>query len=247
MKKRILYILALTLTITLTTIQVGAGGSDKLSPKPAAVHDQAGVGMPGTNFVGAASPLSSSFLTFASLGYLSMVDSNYPKSQSKGMRATDRTSSELLRHAPPRSGPSLTLGPIPARPTGAPTGEPRPTGTPTGEPDTKLWYTHPAQTWTEALPIGNGNLGAMIFGEVRDDRLQLNLSTWWTGRPRSYQRPDAHLYLDTIRQLLFQGKQPEAEALAQQHFMGKKDPDENEYETLRSNWLKEVRSDTSYA
>src|ERR1700754_2625283 len=50
----------------------------------------------------------------------------------------------------------------------------------------KLWYTQPAQIWTEALPIGNGNLGAMIYGGVQNDHLQLNESTFCTGRPRSY-------------------------------------------------------------
>src|SRR6267142_4938264 len=110
-----------------------------------------------------------------------------------------------------------------------------------------LWYHQPASIWTEALPIGNGDLGAMIYGGVGEDHLQLNESSYWTGRPRSYQREDAHLYLDTIRQLLFQNKQPAAEALAQQHFMGKKDPDEAAYESLKKAWLKKVRSDTSFA
>jgi alpha-L-fucosidase 2 len=109
-----------------------------------------------------------------------------------------------------------------------------------------LWYTKPAEIWTEALPLGNGNLGAMIYGGVGEDHLQLNESTFWTGRPRSYQREDAHLYLDTIRQLLFRNKQAQAEALAQAHFMGKKDPDEDAYPTLKAAWLKKVRSDTNY-
>jgi len=117
----------------------------------------------------------------------------------------------------------------------------------TDQSDTKLWYLQPATIWTEALPIGNGNLGAMIYGGVGEDHLQLNESTFWTGRPRSYQRPDAHLYLDSIRNLLFDNKQAAAEALAQRHFMGKKDPDEAEYANLKANWLKKVRSDTSLA
>jgi len=111
----------------------------------------------------------------------------------------------------------------------------------------KLWYTQPAKEWTEALPIGNGNLGAMIYGGVGDDHLQLNESTFWTGRPRSHQREDAHLYLDSIRNLLFENKQAAAEALAQAHFMGKKDPDEEAYPNLKAAWLKKVRQDTSLA
>jgi alpha-L-fucosidase 2 len=113
--------------------------------------------------------------------------------------------------------------------------------------DSKLWYTRPAQIWTEALPVGNGDLGAMIYGGVVEDHLQLNVSTFWTGRPRSYQRQDAHLYLDTIRNLLFTGRQAAAEALAQEHFMGRKDPDEAEYATLKTSWLKKIRRDTSLA
>jgi len=113
--------------------------------------------------------------------------------------------------------------------------------------DLRLWYRQPAQIWTEALPIGNGDLGAMIFGGEGEEHLQLNVSTWWTGRPRSYQLPDAGEYLDTIRQLLFAGKQADAEALAQEHFMGRKYPDEKAYDSLGKAWFKKVRSDTSWA
>lgn len=113
--------------------------------------------------------------------------------------------------------------------------------------DLRLWYRQPALIWTEALPIGNGDLGAMIFGGVGEEHLQLNVSTWWTGRPRSYQEPTAGRYLDTIRQLLFAGKQADAEALAQQHFMGRKYPDEKTYDSLRTAWFKKMRRDTSWA
>src|ERR1700761_4329879 len=103
--------------------------------------------------------------------------------------------------------------------------------------DLRLWYRQPAAIWTEALPIGNGDLGAMIFGGVGEEHLQLNVSTWWTGRPRSYQLPDAGQYLDTIRQLLFAARQADAEALAQEHFMGRKDPDDKAYAALKTDWL----------
>src|SRR6185437_5305740 len=111
--------------------------------------------------------------------------------------------------------------------------------------DLRLWYRQPAKIWTEALPIGNGNLGAMIYGRMANERLQLNESTFWTGQPRSYQREDAWQYLDTIRQLLFDGRQAEAETLAQAHFMGKKFPDEKAYDPLKAAWFHKVRSDTS--
>ena len=80
--------------------------------------------------------------------------------------------------------------------------------------DLKLWYKQPAAQWTEALPVGNGRIGAMIFGGLERDRIQFNEETLWTGGPRQYSRPGAYRYLDTIRQLLFEGKQKEAEALA---------------------------------
>ena len=101
----------------------------------------------------------------------------------------------------------------------------------------KLWYDKPAIKWTEALPIGNGRIGAMIFGGVEQDRIQFNEETLWTGEPRNYNRSGASKYLDTIRQLLFQGKQKDAEALAEEKFMGLKSN-----EGKRSEWVKQVRS-----
>jgi alpha-L-fucosidase 2 len=83
-----------------------------------------------------------------------------------------------------------------------------------------LWYTKPAEKWTDALPIGNGRIGAMIFGGVQADHLQFNEETLWTGGPRDYNRPNAAAYLPAIRKLLFEGKQKEAETLAQANFMG---------------------------
>lgn len=65
-----------------------------------------------------------------------------------------------------------------------------------------LWYDQPAEEWTEALPLGNGTMGAMVFGNPVRERLQLNESTIWTGRPRDYAHPGAVEYLDDIRALL---------------------------------------------
>jgi alpha-L-fucosidase 2 len=87
---------------------------------------------------------------------------------------------------------------------------------------TTLWYNKPAARWTEALPLGNGRIGAMMFGGVENDHIQFNEETLWTGGPRNYNRAGAWHYLDTIRQLLFAGKQKEAEALAEKEFMGLK-------------------------
>jgi alpha-L-fucosidase 2 len=83
----------------------------------------------------------------------------------------------------------------------------------------EMWYAQPATKWVEALPIGNGRLGAMIFGGTADEHLQFNEDTVWTGAPHEYQHEGAVKYLPQIRQLLFDGKQKEAEDLAMAQFM----------------------------
>ena len=85
--------------------------------------------------------------------------------------------------------------------------------------DMKLRYQEPAQKWTEALPVGNGRLGAMVFGGTDNEHLQFNEDTLWTGRPHEYQHPGAAAYLSVVRKLLFEGKQREAEKLAGEHMM----------------------------
>jgi len=113
--------------------------------------------------------------------------------------------------------------------------------------DSLLWYRQPARKWTEALPIGNGRIGAMIYGGIGEEHLQFNESTLWSGRPRDFARPDAYQYLEPIRQLLSQGKQDSAQRLAEEHFMGLKDPDPRAYDAARSAWLRKVRRDTGWA
>ncbi|MFN8349614.1 MAG: glycoside hydrolase N-terminal domain-containing protein [Spirosomataceae bacterium] len=85
-----------------------------------------------------------------------------------------------------------------------------------------LWYNAPAEKWTEALPVGNGRIGAMVFGGVESDRIQFNEETLWTGEPRNPNREGAANYLAEIRQLLAEGNQKAAEQLAETHFMGVK-------------------------
>jgi len=85
--------------------------------------------------------------------------------------------------------------------------------------DLELWYDAPAEQWIEALPIGNGRMVMMVFGGVGEERIQFNEETVWTGGPQSYANPEAAKYLPQIRQLLFDGKQAEAEALAMERFM----------------------------
>ncbi|MDE1193569.1 MAG: glycoside hydrolase N-terminal domain-containing protein [Arachidicoccus sp.] len=110
-----------------------------------------------------------------------------------------------------------------------------------------LWYKFPANSWTDALPIGNGFIGAMIYGGTDTEHIQFNEATLWTDGPRSYAHPNAYKYLDTIRQLLFQGKQKQAEEIATIHFMGLKNHDPIDYENKRKLWLDNVRRDVSFA
>lgn len=80
-------------------------------------------------------------------------------------------------------------------------------------------FAQPAKTWTEALPVGNGKLGAMIFGGVSEERIQFNESTLYIGEPHDYSRVGAFAHLGAIRELLFTDKQAKAESLAMKEFM----------------------------
>lgn len=80
-----------------------------------------------------------------------------------------------------------------------------------------LWYDRPASMWTEALPIGNARLGAMVFGTPSSERLQLNEETLWAGRPNNNANPEALEYLPKVRQLVWEGRYKEAQDLATAH------------------------------
>jgi alpha-L-fucosidase 2 len=82
-----------------------------------------------------------------------------------------------------------------------------------------LQYNEPATQWVEALPVGNGRMGVMEFGGVTHAKYQFNEDTLWTGGPHSYAHPGAYRFLPEIRELLFAGKQQEAEELAAREFM----------------------------
>jgi alpha-L-fucosidase 2 len=86
--------------------------------------------------------------------------------------------------------------------------------------DMKLWYRQPAQEWVEALPVGNGRLGAMVFGGIQRERIQLNEDSVWSGKPVEQDKPDAAKYLADARQLLFEGKYAEAQRLVEEKMMG---------------------------
>ncbi|QRR00230.1 glycoside hydrolase family 95 protein [Dyadobacter sandarakinus] len=87
----------------------------------------------------------------------------------------------------------------------------------------KLWYNTPSgKTWENALPVGNGRLGGMVYGNVADETIQLNESTFWSGSPNRNDNPAALAALPEIRKLIFDGKQKEAEKLANQAIITKK-------------------------
>jgi len=86
--------------------------------------------------------------------------------------------------------------------------------------DMVLWYRQPARQWVEALPLGNGRLGAMVFGGVAHERVQLNENSLWDGHKRDTNNPEALRYLPEVRRLLFEGKNAEAADLASKHMMG---------------------------
>ncbi|MCR6663717.1 MAG: glycoside hydrolase family 95 protein [Luteimonas sp.] len=85
----------------------------------------------------------------------------------------------------------------------------------------RLWYPRPATQWVEALPLGNGRLGAMVWGGGKHERLQLNEDTLYAGGPYDPVPPDAFAALPEVRRLLFAGRHAEAEALANAKMMGR--------------------------
>ena len=86
--------------------------------------------------------------------------------------------------------------------------------------DMILWYRNPAVQWLEGMPIGNGYMGAMVFGCTGKERIALNESSFWSGGPHDYNDPNAYSYFPKIRDLVFAGKFQEAEKMADEHFWG---------------------------
>ncbi|MDG3581089.1 glycoside hydrolase family 95 protein [Galbibacter pacificus] len=84
-----------------------------------------------------------------------------------------------------------------------------------------IWYTHPAMVWEETLPLGNGRLGMTPDSGIRTDKIVLNDITLWSGQPQDANRKDAYKYLPQIRELLIDGKNKEAEAIINKHFIAK--------------------------
>ncbi len=88
------------------------------------------------------------------------------------------------------------------------------------QPDVKLWYTQPATNWLEAIPVGNGRLGAMVFGGTYRERIQLNEESIWAGQPLNNNNPEALKHLDKLQQLLISGKVEEAYKLVGKYYIG---------------------------
>ncbi|AEI50597.1 glycoside hydrolase family 95 protein [Runella slithyformis] len=80
-------------------------------------------------------------------------------------------------------------------------------------PNLKLWFTQPARIWEEALPLGNGKTGAMVFGRVNRERYQLNDNTLWSGYPIEGNNPNGPTVLPEVRKAIFEGKYDKADSL----------------------------------
>jgi len=89
-----------------------------------------------------------------------------------------------------------------------------------GWADVKLWYKRPAVKWTEALPVGNGRLGAMVFGKTDEERIQFNEETYWSGGPYSQTVKGGYEALAEIQKLVFEGEYIKAHRLFGRRLMG---------------------------
>ena len=82
-----------------------------------------------------------------------------------------------------------------------------------------LWYDYPATAWLEGLPIGNSNIGAMVYGGTAREEIQINEETFWSGGPHSNNSDHALERLDEVRQLIFDGKEDEADRVINEAFI----------------------------
>lgn len=105
-----------------------------------------------------------------------------------------------------------------------------------GRPMSEIVFDHEAASWTEALPLGNGLLGAMVFGGVAHERVQLNEDSCWSGGPMERVSDDCLPHLAEVRELLFEEKPEEAEALAAQTMYASY-PHMRHYQTLGDVWI----------
>lgn len=95
----------------------------------------------------------------------------------------------------------------------------------------RLWYRQPASVWEEALPLGNGRVGAMVFGSPKDEHIQVNEDSMWYGGPVDRTNPDTQKYLPQIREWILQGEIKKAERLMKMAMSGCPDS-AHPYQTL---------------
>lgn len=100
--------------------------------------------------------------------------------------------------------------------------------------DLKLWYLQPAKVWEEALPLGNGRIGGMVFGKVKKERIQLNDNTLWSGEPGGGDIENGEWYLKQVRELIFKKEYDSATVLWKKHMQG---PYSARYLPLADLWL----------
>ena len=83
-----------------------------------------------------------------------------------------------------------------------------------------LAFDRPAEAWNEALPLGNGSMGAMSYGRLREEKIELNLDTLWSGTGRSKENKNTDVDWDFLRQKIFDGEYEEAEAYCKENILG---------------------------
>jgi len=103
--------------------------------------------------------------------------------------------------------------------------------------DLALWYTQPARSWLEALPIGNGRLGGMVFGGIFQEQIQLNDDTLWAGSPLERDRKGASEHIARARELFFEGKYTEGQRIMQQDVMAERIAPRS-HQTLGDLWIR---------
>ena len=106
-----------------------------------------------------------------------------------------------------------------------------------GDPTTVLWYQTPAEKWDDALPVGNGRLGAMVFGKTDEEEIPINESTYWSGGPYSTTVRGGAAALPEIRRLIFDGQLVRAHQAFGRHLLGSP-VEQQKYQALGSLWLR---------
>ena len=102
--------------------------------------------------------------------------------------------------------------------------------------DMVIWYEQPATEWLDAMPIGNGKIAGMVFGETQLERIALNESSFWSGHPHDYNDPEAGKHFEYIKEQVFAGKYQEMDKYIDEHFYGKPVA-QQAYQPLGDLWL----------